>query len=141
MKDEIGRIAIIIIIITIGLYARETGLSEEQIRNNINQKGIHEDIMNVTKQIQYKNLYEEEPTIGAAVNNILNTVLYSIAITVNTLIPTVIWASGQTSIIIKLAILYIIVKLFFIIQEIIKLGIYIYFFIKEKKESKTRFYQ
>lgn len=143
MNINTTNLIMVMTILIIAMWAN--GSSEkytiQELQRNISKTGLHDNIMNLTNALPYQDIYEEEPTMRQIVINIANGMVYSLAVTINTIVPTVIWASTKTRILIYIALIYIAWSILWLIPEIVKTAIIIYFWIREKKKSKMRFYQ
>ena len=133
---------VIIIFTVLFIYYSAEGKQKtpEELLNNMT---IHETTFNLTENVLgYTNLYEEEITMKRVVFNIAHPILYSAIVEINTLIPLAVYvASGSyTTLLMKLILLWILLQLFFLIPQIIKASIAIYFFIKEKKRTKEKWW-
>ena len=109
----------------------------------LSNMSVHETTFNLTENVLgYTNLYEEEITMKKVVFNIAHPILYGVIVEINTLIPLAIYvASGSyATLLMKLMLLWILLQVFFIIPQIIKASIAIYFFIKEKKRTKEKWW-
>ena len=133
---------ILIFTILFVFFSTPTDVTTEEIRNNLSN--INEVLFNITENIiPYTNLYEKEPTVKDVVFNIAHGIGYGVIVDVNTALPLAIETAGgrYAVMIIKFVILYIIIMLIFSLPRIITMIIVFVFFIKEKKKSKTKFWQ
>ncbi len=133
---------VITIFATLFIYYSEEGSQRtpEEILNNM---AIHETTFDITKNVLgYTNLYEEEITMKRVVFNIAHPVIYGVIVEINTLIPLAVYiASGSyATLLMKLILLWILFQMFFLIPNIIKASIALYFFIKEKRRTKERWW-
>ena len=108
-----------------------------------NLSNINEATFNLTSNtIRYNNLYEGEITIKKVAYNLIHPIVYTIIVEINTLIPLAVYvASGKHALLLtKLIILWLAVSILFLIPAIIKSIFIIYFFIKEKKRTKDKWW-
>ncbi len=105
-----------------------------------NLTGVHDTVLNLTTVAPYTNLYKEEISMTKIAYNIINPIIYAIAVEFNTLMPLAVYvASGShADIIMKYLILIVVLYLLFAIPNLIKAIISIYFFVKEKKNYKEK---
>jgi len=135
-------LAIIFVFITMHIYYSNatTPRGPEEILSNLS---IQDRLFNITENtIPYTNLYAEEPTLTNVMFNVVHGMFYGIVVEMNTLIPVSVHiASGQySSLLFKLILAYVCLYLLFLIPIILKASVALYFFIKEKKKLKEKWY-
>lgn len=124
------------------LYYSTEG-NQKEPKELLSNMTIHETTFNITKNVLgYTNLYEEEITMKRVVFNIAHPILYGVIVEINTLVPLAVYvASGSyATLLMKLILLWILFQLFFLIPNLIKAIIAIYFFVKEKKRTKEKWW-
>lgn len=133
---------VIILFATFFIYYSAEG-NQREPKEILDNMTIHETTFNITKNVlNYTNLYEEEITMKRVIFNIAHPILYGVIVEINTLIPLAVYiASGNyATLLMKLILLWILFQLFFLIPNLIKAIIAIYFFIKEKKRTKVKWW-
>lgn len=117
------------------LRRMDTGINESQ--------GIYNETEKITQIFNYTNLYQEKPTVQNVVYNVVNPIAYTVVKEMNTLIPLTMYImNGEyAGTIMKIILIIIAIYLIFIIPLLIKTGVTIYFFIKERKKNKEKWYQ
>ncbi len=133
---------IVIIFTVIFIYYSAEGTHKEpgELLSNMS---IHETTFNITENVLgYTNLYEEEITMKRVVFNIAHPILYGVIVEINTLIPLAVYvvSGSYATLLMKLILLWVLFQLFFLIPSLIKASIAIYFFIKEKKRTKEKWW-
>ena len=139
---KILNLGVIIIFATLLLYYSAEG-NQKEPEEIISSMTIHETTFNITKNVVgYTNLYEEEITMKKVIFNIVHPIAYGVIVEINTLIPLAVYvASGSyATLLMKLILLWILLQLFFLIPTILKASIALYFFIKEKKRTKEKWW-
>ncbi len=117
-------------------------INPADVRHNLTT--INDILFNLTTEtIQYTNLYEEEPTFSNVLYNIAHGIMYGITVELNTMMPIAIETAGgrYAATIFKFVIWWVVLMLVFSLPRIVTMIIALVFFIKEKKKSKTKFYQ
>lgn len=135
-------IAVMLIFITMHIYYSES-ISPREPLDLLSNLTIHDELFNITKNtIPYTNLYKEEPNLRNIILNLVHGVFYGFLVEINTLLPISIYiASGKYSnLLFKLVIVYICFYFLFLIPLIIKALIALYFFIREKRKDKVKWY-
>ena len=106
---------------------------------------IEEQLFNITESgeyMSYTSLYDNKPTVKNSIGNIIHGMVDSIFIWFNTMLPlaTYLAAGYYASLFIKLLVLYVCLRLLFVLPLLIKTTIAIWFFIQEKKRLKEKWY-
>ena len=130
---------IIFFVILTTFFHSNTDMEAEDILSNISY--MHDTTFNITNTFNYSNLYEEEITIKKVMYNVINPIIYTIVVEINTLIPlaTYVASGSYASVLMKYVIIIGVFYLLFAIPNLIKAIISIYFFVKEKKKYKEKY--
>jgi len=134
---------VVITFITMHLFYSNTNVYVPPSNLTARLSSMDTTLFNITEQkIPYTSLYENEPTLNNVVFNIAHGLIYGIFVEVNTLIPVGVHiASGEhSSLLYKLAVFCLLLYFVFLIPIILKSAIALYFFIQEKRKSKTKWY-
>lgn len=120
-------------------FHNNTDVEPEAVLDNLTR--VHDTIFNLTNVASYSNLYTEEITMNKVMFNIINPIIYGIAVEVNTLIPlaTYVASGSYASVLMKYLVVVAIFYLLFAIPNLIKVIISIYFFVKEKRKYKSKY--
>jgi hypothetical protein len=125
-------------------YTNEQAAPPEVILQNMSSNGVEEKTFNITENIiPYTSLYSGEITPMKVVYNIINAIAYPMIVTINTAIPLIVYtASGSMNgVLFKLAIIGLILYFMILIPTIFKFIFILWFFIKEKRQSKTKLWE
>ncbi len=134
---------IIIIFTTLFLYYSTDDVIKKEPKEILNNMTIHEALFNITRNtVSYTNLYEEDITMKRVMFNIAHPIIYGIVVEINTIIPLAMYiASGSyANLLMKIILLYLLVLTIFLIPNFLKAFIALYFFIKEKKRTKEKWW-
>ena len=138
-------LSIALILFMLGFGA--THFTSEEVSTEVfisNLSSVENSTFDLLNKLPYTSMYNSSNiNVGNIVSNIANLLVYPVVAGVNTIIPISVYAFrgewGGTLINIILAIILLFV--IFYIFQIIKIIICIYFFVKEKKKDKTKFWQ
>lgn len=126
-------------------YQAEEAHTPQQINKNISQT-FEKDMIysgNYTTKYYVSQYQEENMNVKNALSNIMYAAVYFMGVTFNSLFPYANYIiAGKYNIqIFWIAIIILTIFFWQLIQETIKFAICIYFFIKEKRKSKMKWYQ
>lgn len=129
------------IIILFAINARETGMSKEQLLKEMQE--IEIETMNMTQTIPYTSLYQNEITTERMIHNLINPIIYTLVVGVNTIIPILVHITygNQEVILLRVSIVITILVIVTTFMWIITKLIILHFFLKEKKKTKTKWHE
>lgn len=132
--------AVILLVIFITFYTYNPTMDPNDIVTELQE--VHDSTMNITDSIYYTNLYEEEITTQKVIYNVLNPLIYTILVEVNTLVPLLVHFAGGTyaSVALTLVIIYFVLISLLWLPQIIKAIIMIIFFIRERRLNKEKWW-
>lgn len=123
-------------------YQTNPDVKPQEVLSNMST--VHESTYSITKDVfYYTNLYNTTPNVTNVVMNIGHGLVYGIITEYNTAVPVGAHiAKGDTGkIVYKILKLIIIIWLIFNIPKLLAGIAIIYFFIKEKRRNKEKWYQ
>lgn len=133
-------IALAIIFFT---FFKNNDMGPQEMLKNLSDNGMERETEHIKYMFNYTDLYKNEPTVDNVIGNVIHPIIYTIVIEMNTIIPLTAYVmSGEyATLIMKIIAVLIAIYLLIIIPTIIKAGITLYFFFKEKKKTKMKIYQ